>query len=468
MEEEAMVWFQNSTEAGLFRSWYEFTQALQVRFGLSVYDDPMETLTRLKQVSTVAAYKTEFDLISNRLKGISEKNKLSCFISDLKDEVKFTVKMFNPKNLNDAFGLAKIQEQNIWSTRKVWKTTSYDSGLVGRNQCRLLLFWEHLLEGYGFIESCESEEETEQSKEDDSQQMKGVAGVASISVQALVGSPSPKTMRVFGQIRKRRLIILIDIGSTHNFVDTAVVRIANGDMVASDGKCSNVALHIQGTTFVSDLLTLNLGGCDIVLEVQWLLSLGPILWDFGKLSMQFTYKGVLTCLKALVSTSSNLVDDVKVAKLSPMESKGLFFQITTVQSQEVLHDVPQDILNLLDRFQIVFDKPRGLPPQRSYDHQILLKKDSTPVSVRPYRYPYYQKTEIEKIVKELLQSGVIRPSQSPFSSPVLLVRKRDGSWRMCIDYRVLSEATIKDKYPIPVVDELLDELFGQLFFPSLI
>ena len=85
----------------------------------------------------------------------------------------------------------------------------------------------------------------------------------------------------------------------------------------------------------------------------------------------------------------------------------------------------------------------------------------------PYRYPFTQKNEIEKIIKELLESSVIRPSISPYSSPVVMMLKRYGEWRMCLDFRALNKLMVKDKFPIPVVYDLLEKLNEGQFFTKL-
>ena len=92
--------------------------------------------------------------------------------------------------------------------------------------------------------------------------------------------------------------------------------------------------------------------------------------------------------------------------------------------------------------------------------------ESQHVKLRPYRYPSIQKDEIERMVEEMKAVRVIRDSTSSFASPVVLVKKKDGSWRLCIDYRRLNKLTVKDKFPIPLVEELLDELSGAFFFPN--
>ena len=119
--------------------------------------------------------------------------------------------------------------------------------------------------------------------------------------------------------------------------------------------------------------------------------------------------------------------------------------------------------HLLQQHSDLFDEPQGLPPFRMYDHCIHLAPDTTPVAVRPYRYPQLQKDELEHQCALMLATGIIRISTSPFSSPVLLVRKADGTWRFCIDYRALNALKLKDKFPIPVVDEL----HGARFFTKL-
>lgn len=122
---------------------------------------------------------------------------------------------------------------------------------------------------------------------------------------------------------------------------------------------------------------------------------------------------------------------------------------------------------LLTTYSKLFTQPTTLPPPRPTNHSIPLLAGSNPVNVHPYRYPHFQKQEIEAQIREMLSQGLIQPSSSAFSSPVLLVRKKDGMWRFCVDNRALNALTVKDRFPIPAIDELLDELYGTRWFSKL-
>jgi hypothetical protein len=178
----------------------------------------------------------------------------------------------------------------------------------------------------------------------------------------------------------------------------------------------------------------------MVLNVHWLESLRPILWDFRSRTISFVCDdhGVLwTATDTAVPAPTTLA---------------------------ALDDVMGD---LLLRFSSLFAEPTGMPPARPRNHHIRLLPETLPVAVRPYRYAHAQKAKLESQCQEFLRQGVIRPSSSTFSAPVILVKKSDDSWRMCVDYCALNSKSIKDKYPIPVVEELLDELWGAIFFTKL-
>ena len=104
------------------------------------------------------------------------------------------------------------------------------------------------------------------------------------------------------------------------------------------------------------------------------------------------------------------------------------FQVLSDTAQQSCSTIPQPVMDLLQQYNSVFHEPIELPPIHAIDHHIKLQPRSKPVHVRPYKYPHFQKAEIERLVNEMLQSGIIRDSKSSFSSPVLLVKKKDGSW----------------------------------------
>lgn len=126
----------------------------------------------------------------------------------------------------------------------------------------------------------------------------------------------------------------------------------------------------------------------------------------------------------------------------------------------------QERLKFLKQFKDCFSEaiPGELPPERPEDHTIMEIPGSSPPDRAPYRVSVAQQEEIMYQVNELLDKGLIQPNSSSYCSPVLLVQKKDGSWRMCIDYRALNKNTIKNRLPIRRIDDVLDKLQGSAFF----
>lgn len=224
-----------------------------------------------------------------------------------------------------------------------------------------------------------------------------------------------------------KLQALVDTGSTHTFIHDEMarrlglniafrpgisVKVANGDCVMSPGVCRNTAVAIGKDTFNIDCFALALDGFDVVLGVKWLKTLGTVSFDFGELWMAFWRDGKPVCWQGI---------------------DGAVQPTLAIAATENLMEV------LLSEYADIFSEPRGLPPPHRHDHRIHLLPDSVPVAVRPYRYLQLLKDEMEWQCADMLAQGIIRPSTSPFSSPVLLVKKPDDTWRFCVDYRTLND-----------------------------
>lgn len=119
--------------------------------------------------------------------------------------------------------------------------------------------------------------------------------------------------------------------------------------------------------------------------------------------MNFIYNGRLTCLKRLTSTCCGLIDDREFCRISKMEHNGLLLQLIISESQQSIIKDCDSVSKLLEQVLKFFEEFKGLPPQRTHNHQILLKEETLLVSVRPYHYPYYKKGEIEKIFRRVIR-----------------------------------------------------------------
>nr|GEV63184.1 Ty3/gypsy retrotransposon protein [Tanacetum cinerariifolium]GEV63232.1 Ty3/gypsy retrotransposon protein [Tanacetum cinerariifolium] len=207
--------------------------------------------------------------------------------------------------------------------------------------------------------------------------------------------------------------------------------------------------------------------------VAWLATLGPHLADYSSAIIKFYLDEKFITLTGDMSLSPTQAQFHHFKRLSATDAIAEAYTLHCFSMEtssdyplQVPDSVPHDLANILHGFASVFSVPTGLPSSRTQDHSIVLQEGVNAVKVCPYRYLVSQKAQIETMVADMLAHGLIQPSSSPFSAPVLLVRKKD-TWRFCTDYHALNAVTIKDSFSMPTVDELLDELHGSQFFSKL-
>jgi hypothetical protein len=126
-----------------------------------------------------------------------------------------------------------------------------------------------------------------------------------------------------------------------------------------------------------------------------------------------------------------------------------------------------ELIDIVSKYDDIFQEPNGLPPKREIQHEIHLQHDSPFPNVGMYKMSVVEMTKIKKQVQGLLDQGVIRPSSSPCGSSIMMVPKKDGTWRMCVDYQALNKIMVKNRYPLPHLYDLLDQLKNVVYFTKL-
>ncbi|MCO5551476.1 hypothetical protein L7F22_004980 [Adiantum nelumboides] len=295
----------------------------------------------------------------------------------------------------------------------------------------------------------------------------------------------------WGKVREHDAFILFDPGSTHNFIShelatkLGIQDFEMGDAMKADGAfvgqdasvtplIGKLRLHIQGYVDKEDFFISPLKHEDVILGAPWFDRLAAsIKFPERRISFKFREKNMYIDAQESGNTIPLVHTHAFDKSIKSSISVYMIFvkdSLSDVNKTQVNESGSKEDLELskfLNQFQDVFidDIPGELPPKRGDDdHAIELIPGSSPPNKPPYRVSQAQQEEIMRQVNELVEKGMVRPSSSPFCSPVLLVHKKDGTYRMCVDYRALNKITIKNRFPVPRIEDLFDKLQGSTYF----
>jgi len=267
------------------------------------------------------------------------------------------------------------------------------------------------------------------------------------------------------------LIAIIDTGATHCFiaVDCAYklgldMSSMNGEMVVETPAkgsvttslvCLKCLLSMFGQDFEVDLVCLPLSGMDVILGMNWLEYNHVHINCFSK-SVYFSSAKEESEVEFLSTKQLKQLEHDEILMFSLMASLSVENQAVIVKLQ-VVCEFPE----------VFLDEISDVPLEREVEFSIDLVPGTKPVSMAPYRMSASELAELKKQLEDLLDKKFVRPSVSPWGALVLLVKKKDGSMRLCIDYGQLNKVTIKNRYPLPRIDDLMDQLVGARVFSKI-
>nr|XP_043612945.1 uncharacterized protein LOC122584929 [Erigeron canadensis] len=255
--------------------------------------------------------------------------------------------------------------------------------------------------------------------------------------------------------------VLFDSGAEYSFVSIKfmplldrepkilntyfLVEVANGKFDRVDRIINDCTLEIEGHLFSVNLLPFSLRSFDVVIGMDWLSK----------------HRAEIICYEKVVRIPLGNSEMLLIYGERVEENQKHLMGIQA--NEKKLEDIP-----IVRDFPQVFPEDlTGLPPVRQVEFRIDLIPGATPVAKAPYRLAPTEMQELSNQLQELQEKGFIRPSHSPWGAPVLFVKKKDGSFRMCIDYRELNKLTVKNRYPLPRIDDLFDQLQGAKFFSKI-
>ncbi|KAL0536191.1 hypothetical protein IC582_025130 [Cucumis melo] len=276
-------------------------------------------------------------------------------------------------------------------------------------------------------------------------------------------------------------LVLFDSGSSHSFISSAFVLHArleveplhhvlsvstpSGECMMSKEKVKACQIEIAGHVIEVTLLVLDMLDFDVILGMDWLAANHASI-DCSRKEVAFNPPSMAS-FKFKGEGSRSLPQVISAIRASKLLSQGTWgILASVVDTREV--DVSLSSEPVVRDYPDVFpEKLPGLPPHREVEFSIELESSTAPISRAPYRMAPVELKELKMQLKELLDEGFIRPSVSPWGAPVLFVKKKDGSMRLCIDYRELNKVTVKNRYPLPRIDDLFDLLQGATVFSKI-